>query len=73
MVADQMPRGLYTAWLDAQAQQSMDFMKQFPAGRLLAGGREQSLSIYSTTGRANSPDLPEWLAALRIWLDLDLG
>ena len=31
-----LPRGLYTAWLDAPVEQSMEFMKQFPAGRLQA-------------------------------------
>ncbi|MCZ2496826.1 SOS response-associated peptidase [Xylophilus sp. Kf1] len=30
-----LPRGLYAAWLDAPASQGMDFMKMFPAARLV--------------------------------------
>ena len=31
-----LPRGFYAAWLDAPVERSMDFMKQFPADRLVA-------------------------------------
>lgn len=31
-----LPEGAYEAWLDAPAQQSMEFMRQYPADRLLA-------------------------------------
>ena len=31
-----LPRGLYNGWLDAPAGSSMEFMRQFPADRLLA-------------------------------------
>lgn len=31
-----LPRGLYDAWLDAPAEQGMDFMRMFPADRLTA-------------------------------------
>ena len=34
-----LPRGLYAAWLDAPAGQSMDFMRMFPADRLQAEAR----------------------------------
>lgn len=30
-----LPRGLYAAWLDAPASRGMDFMKMFPAARLV--------------------------------------
>ena len=31
-----LPRGLYDDWLDAPAERSMEFMRQFPADRLVA-------------------------------------
>jgi putative SOS response-associated peptidase YedK len=31
-----LPRGLYDDWLDATAERSMEFMRQFPADRLIA-------------------------------------
>ena len=34
-----LPRGLYDAWLDAPPEASMDFMRMFPADRLLAEAR----------------------------------
>lgn len=33
-----LPRGLYDDWLDAPAERSMEFMRQFPADRLVAVG-----------------------------------
>ena len=32
-----LPRGLYSAWLDAPVESSMDFMRMFPAHRLQTG------------------------------------
>ncbi|WPB56627.1 SOS response-associated peptidase [Xylophilus sp. GOD-11R] len=34
-----LPRGLYDAWLDAPVEKSMDFMRMFPADRLVAEAR----------------------------------
>ncbi len=31
-----LPRGLYVDWLDAPAEKTIDFMRQFPADRLVA-------------------------------------
>ncbi|WPB58666.1 SOS response-associated peptidase [Xylophilus sp. GOD-11R] len=42
-----LPRGLYDAWLDAPAERSIDFMRQFPADRLMAKAR---LTTPESTG-----------------------
>ncbi|WP_229722597.1 SOS response-associated peptidase [Xylophilus rhododendri] len=37
-----LPRRLYDAWLDAPADRSMDFMRQFPADRLFAKSADKT-------------------------------
>lgn len=37
-----LPRGLYKAWLDAPPGEAMDFMRMFPASRLVAESRPKT-------------------------------
>ncbi|MCZ2496453.1 SOS response-associated peptidase [Xylophilus sp. Kf1] len=37
-----LPRGLYDAWLNARPEQSMEFMRMFPADRLTAEARPKA-------------------------------
>lgn len=46
-----LPVGLYEAWLDAPAANSHDFMRQFPADRLIATPEPVAPKVKSTKGK----------------------
>ena len=50
-----LPRGLYDAWLEAPPEQSMEFMRMFPADRLLAEARPKA-PVSTDASLPGSPD-----------------
>ncbi len=57
-----LPLGLCSDWLDAPAERSMEFMRQFPADRLVATGEPRSGWNTLRTGWSDSTCRRRWPA-----------